>query len=60
MNISGQERQVLRSHGNAGFYIGTTDEDGSPNSRDSEEYWPDRQMAETALTSGHWSQRVDC
>lgn len=46
--------QVLKSA--AGFYIGTADDDG-PVSRESAEYWPTRQKAETALVRGDWTQR---
>lgn len=41
----------------AGFFIGTRDEDGAPFSRESAEYWTQRDQAETALTHGHWTQR---
>jgi hypothetical protein len=39
-----------------GFYIGTCD-DGMPFSRESAEYWPKRELAQAALTDGHWTQR---
>jgi len=39
----------------AGFYIGTYGEDG-PCSRESAEYWPTRERAQTALETGHWTQ----
>lgn len=42
---------------NAGYYIGTTDEDGMPYSRESQEYWRSQQEAETALQYGEWTQR---
>lgn len=45
--------QVLKS--NAGFYIGTADEEG-PCSRESNEYWPSRDGADKALASGSWTQ----
>lgn len=57
MSISGQERQVLQSQ--AGFYIGTIDSDGDPLSRDSEEYWPTKSLADVALSSGKWTLRDD-
>ena len=41
----------------AGFYLGTLEEDGSPYSRESEEYWPTRPEAESALEQGKWTQR---
>ncbi|HEJ4318575.1 TPA: hypothetical protein SL519_006436, partial [Pseudomonas aeruginosa] len=46
--------QVLMS--NAGFYIGTLDEEG-PASRESVEYYQSRELAQQALDNGTWSQR---
>ncbi|MBF1865081.1 hypothetical protein ISX52_06810 [Pseudomonas aeruginosa] len=46
--------QVLMS--NAGFYIGTLDEEG-PASRESVEYYPSRELAQQALDKGTWTQR---
>lgn len=48
--------QVLES--NAGFYLGTADEDG-PCSRESVEYWPARGAAEQALLKGEFTQRQE-
>jgi len=45
--------QVLRSQ--AGFYIGTFDEDG-PCSRESVEYFPTKDAAFAALETGEWTQ----
>ena len=45
--------QVLMS--NAGFYIGTLDEEG-PASRESVEYYPSRELAQQALDHGTWTQ----
>ena len=50
------ELQVLRS--GAGSYIGTLDDDG-PCSRESEEYFKSRELAESALVSGDWTQRYE-
>lgn len=47
--------QVLQSA--AGFYIGTADNEG-PVSRESEEYFPTQEAAETALKNGNWIQRL--
>jgi hypothetical protein len=41
----------------AGFYIGTRDEDGAPFTRESREYWQKRELAETALSKGLWTQK---
>lgn len=49
------ELQVLESQ--AGFYIGTFDPQEGPISRDSLEYWPKREQAETALATGNWTRR---
>ncbi|HBO5140362.1 hypothetical protein ACOY4E_08040 [Pseudomonas aeruginosa] len=46
--------QVLMS--NAGFYIGTLDEEG-PASRESVEYYPSRELTQQALDNGTWTQR---
>ncbi len=40
----------------AGFYIGTSDEEG-PVSRESVEYWPNECAAAVALETGEWTQR---
>jgi hypothetical protein len=44
----------------AGFYLGTRDHDGTPYSRESEEYWATCEEAEAALKAGKlgaWTQR---
>ncbi len=46
---------VLKS--NAGYYIGTFDEEG-PCSRESVEYFPSEQLAAQALTTGDWTQKA--
>lgn len=46
--------RVLRS--DAGFYIGTANEEG-PVSRESVEYFATAELAERALEQGSWSQR---
>jgi hypothetical protein len=43
-------------HSAAGFYIGTMHPDDGPFSRESNEYFPTKQLAEEALASGNWSQ----
>jgi hypothetical protein len=48
--------QVLSS--NAGFYLGTIDDEG-PCTRESAEYWRNRKDAEQALATGRWTQRPD-
>lgn len=48
--------QVCKSR--AGFYLGTFDADGLPFSRESQEYWPRREAAEQAISSGKWTQRL--
>ena len=40
-----------------GFYIGTFC-DAQPYTRESEEYWPRREMAAEALKTGAWTQRT--
>jgi hypothetical protein len=46
---------VLKS--NAGYYIGTTTEDGYPYSRESEEYYNTKSEAEVALATHTFTQR---
>lgn len=46
---------VLRSA--AGFYIGCADDQLGPVSRESKEYWPTHERAQSALDNGNWSQR---
>lgn len=43
----------------AGFYLGTLDQDGLPNSRESEEYWRTAADAAAALQSGQWTPRAN-
>ena len=43
---------------NAGFYLGTTEENGEPFSRESTQYWARREDAERALTKQDWKQRL--
>lgn len=47
--------EVLSSQ--RGFYLGTRDEDGLPNSRESVEYWPTKDEATTARDNGNWELR---
>ncbi|QEA38662.1 hypothetical protein FGL86_05960 [Pistricoccus aurantiacus] len=49
--------EVLRSA--AGFYLGTSNEDDFPVSRESVEYFKTQEQAEQALNSGNWTQRHD-
>lgn len=46
--------QILRTQ--AGYYIGTADEDG-PVSRESAEYFSTEEQASDALSKGKWTQR---
>ena len=41
----------------AGFYLGTYDDEG-PCSRESVQYWPTKALAEQALATGMWTQRL--
>lgn len=42
----------------SGYYIGTVDIDGTPQSRESIQHWPDRDTAVKALESGMWTQKM--
>jgi hypothetical protein len=50
------EIKVLRS--NAGYYIGTLDEDGFPNCRLSEEYFNTPEEAKAALDTKSFTERI--
>lgn len=47
---------VLKS--NAGYYIGTLDEDGMPCSRESNEYYRTEEDAQKAFGCGGWTQKM--
>ena len=49
------ELQVLQSQ--AGWYIGTVNEDGLPCARESQEYWPTQELALQALQNDKWTQK---
>jgi hypothetical protein len=55
---NGEKRplQALKSY--AGFYIGTIDSEGAPNSRESARYWQKAHEAQAALHSGNWVQKL--
>lgn len=55
---SGRSFEVRVLQSAAGFYLGTTDTDGFPYSRESVEYWPEEADAAVALTNGNWTQRT--
>lgn len=54
--FGGKRLELKVLHSNAGYYLGTWDEDG-PYSRESQEYWPTEEAAQSALLSGDWTQR---
>lgn len=47
--------QVCKSR--AGYYVGTLDAEGLPISRESEEYWQKRELAERALSTNSFTQK---
>ena len=47
--------QVCKSQ--AGYYIGTLNEDGLPYTRESQEYWRKRELANAALRTAGWTQK---
>jgi len=57
--LCGNRRPVEIMRSAAGFYIGTTTDEGLPLSRESVEYWEDEDQALTALEKGAWTQRED-
>lgn len=56
--LCGVELPVTVLESRAGFYLGTQDK-GIPVSRESEEYFADRKLAEAALKSGKFTQRMN-
>lgn len=48
--------QVLESQ--RGYYLGTMTIEEGPVSRESEEYWPIRDLAQEALRDQNWTQRT--
>jgi hypothetical protein len=49
------ELQVLKSQ--AGWYIGTVNDEGLPCARESQEYWPTQELALQALQNDNWKQK---
>ena len=56
--LCGVELPVTVLQSRAGFYLGTK-VNGLPVSRESEEYFADRKLAEAALKSGSFTQRMN-
>lgn len=56
-SAAGRQLQLQVCKSAAGFYLGTYDEEGSPFSRESVEYWGKRDRAEHALAANRWTQR---
>lgn len=50
--------QVIRPNTTSPFYIGTWDSEEGPFSRESVEYFPTRAVADEALATGRWTQRL--
>lgn len=55
---SGQDLPLEICYSAAGFYLGTCNDEG-PYTRESQEYWPRRELAQRALDTGRWTQRSD-
>lgn len=53
-SVNGIPLKVLKSA--AGFYIGTSDDQQGPISRESNEYWRIEETASQALESAQWTQ----
>lgn len=53
----GERFPLLVLQSMAGYYIGTLDDDLCPYSRESVEYFPSKEVADNALTTGEWTQR---
>jgi hypothetical protein len=57
MQFVGRDLPLQALESRAGFYLGTADREG-PVTRESVEYFPDREAAERALVKGEWTQRL--
>ncbi len=57
-DLCGVELPVAVLESRAGYYLGTQDS-GVPVSRESEEYFADRNEAEAALKAGKFTQRMN-
>jgi hypothetical protein len=55
---TGKRLSLQVRHSAAGHYIGTADADG-PVSRESVSYFRSQQVADRALKTGRWQQRLD-
>jgi hypothetical protein len=42
----------------AGYYIGAETPEGAPNTRESQDYWPQKRDAVRALATGEWRQKL--
>lgn len=55
----GQKLPLKVCRSQAGYYLGTQDEQGCPYSRESAEYWRTDKAASQALETGRWTQRQE-
>ena len=58
MQFVGRDLPLQSLQSGAGFYLGTADREG-PVTRESVEYFTDREAAERALKMGNWTQRQE-
>ena len=55
----GEKLPISVYYSRAGFYLGTiSSNDIEPGTRESVEYWPTSDLAQMALESGNWQQRL--
>ena len=57
-SLFGAPRPLQGCQSRVGFYLGTLDVDGTPNTRESAEYWESREEAEGAWKARKWQQRL--
>jgi len=58
LRYEGRERQLEVMQSRAGYYIGTSCDDGGPNTRDSVEYFPTEEAAQEALDNNTFTPRL--
>lgn len=58
LRYEGRERQLEVMQSNAGYYIGTSCDEGWPNTRDSVEYFGTPEEAQAALDNNTFTPRL--
>jgi hypothetical protein len=59
LEYCGKALQIRVMRTAAGWYIGTANDDGTPCSRESNEYFRSQDAAQDALDTGNWTQKIN-